>query len=130
MPLTKAARAEYPAGWFDPGERERLLRRAGYQCECRGECGVEHSILDPITNEPLLRAVRCQQRDGELGEVLTRAHLCQDPTCSECCQNYEHIKVYCRRCHLSYDNRQARRALRIRKKAERRGQSRLFPEAT
>lgn len=128
MPLTKTQRAEYPDGWFDPAERTRLLERAGYQCECHGECGHEHGLRDQATGAPLLEGVRCQQRDGELGECLTRAHLCQDPGCQACCQNHEHIKVYCRRCHLCYDNSQAHRALRKRKRAERRGQKRLFED--
>jgi len=132
MPLTKAAKAEYPAGWFDPAERAKLLERAGNRCECRGECGQAHGPRD-IFGEPMYLASRCERRQGDFGksyEVLTRAHLCQDPGCPECCQNLEHIKVYCRGCHLRYDSRQAQRALRKRKKLERRGQGQLFGEAT
>lgn len=74
------------------------------------------------------------ERDGEKAEwargkvMLTVAHLCHDSTCD----NEEHLRAMCNRCHLRLDVEQHTRnsaETRDRKKREREdsvGQGRMF----
>lgn len=129
--LTKA---DYPPNWSALRQVVRL--RADDCCECRGECGGNHCRTEdphgrcsaphhalivrnpkapqqwwphdavpwsPSHMEPLKR-VRV---------VLTIAHLCQDSTCD----NLEHLRAMCQRCHLVYDQKQHREnAMRTRRR--------------
>lgn len=83
---------KYPKNWKQI--RERILKRAGNQCECKGECGLHKDR-------------RCEEKNGEYAKwangkvVLTIAHLDHDE------QNHnvkdERLKAMCQRCHLRYD---------------------------
>lgn len=57
--------------------------------------------------------------------VLTTAHLCQDPRCSD----LDHLRALCQRCHLTYNARRDQKAKRETIQAEIRGQQRIGPPA-
>lgn len=86
------------------------LGRARGRCECHGECGLHRPSPNPN---------RCVEKNGSKalyakGTVhLTTAHLC---TCDPPCQNPEHVKAMCQRCHLRFDSRRhaAARLARLR----------------
>ncbi len=98
MPITPEQPARYGPGWATFAETIR--ERAGWRCECDGECGRG------------THAGRCPNRhDGTAygtgsRVVLTVAHLCHTPECRE------HVKAMCQGCHLHYDkvHHQASRA--------------------
>lgn len=97
-------RRRYPEGW----ERVSLevRERAGWRCECHGECGSDH--------EREAGKLRCTARHAAphpiTGStvVLTVAHLWRGP-CAEHhaagvkCDDPEHLAAMCQRCHLRYD---------------------------
>lgn len=90
MPIHPDNRDRYPADW--PTISLRIKTRAGWRCECEGECGRLHDR-------------RCQHEQWMRAEgsgamvVLTVAHLDHTPeNCSE-----DNLKAMCQRCHLSYD---------------------------
>lgn len=90
VPIKKQNRARYPKNWEQI--RQRILDRAGDQCECRGECGLHHDH-------------RCVERNGNRAHfakgriVLTVAHLDHAP---ENCEP-KNLRAMCQRCHLRYD---------------------------
>ena len=88
-------RADYPNNW---GLLSRYVRsiRAQWRCECMGECGLHRTHPGPrrCVEEDRVPAVYAQ---GMV--VLTVAHLCHDPACS----NLDHLRAMCNRCHLRYD---------------------------
>lgn len=116
----------YPANW--KALRAATLVRAGNACECRGECDDEHPggrCLAPnrrtIERHPEAPArwrhpdPSCEPTGEEdwlqpVNVVLTTAHLCQDSRCDD----LEHLRALCQRCHLRLDRIQhaasARRA--------------------
>lgn len=57
--------------------------------------------------------------------VLTIAHMCHDPRCSE----IDHLRALCQRCHLEYDSRPGNRARRKMIQREIRGQQTLSAPA-
>jgi hypothetical protein len=57
--------------------------------------------------------------------VLTIAHLCQDPRCD----NLDHLRALCQRCHLTYDAQSTQRVRRKRIQAKLRGQQTLSEPA-
>jgi hypothetical protein len=143
-----ADRSAYPENWQEI--RTAVRMRSGGRCECRGECGLhdgtpssscQHDIHErcdwPRTCECWCHGVkpadstRCEERDGTNAiwargrVVLTTAHLCHDPSCSD----LEHLRHMCNRCHLRYDRtlhvRHARE--RRRREAVERGALELWP---
>lgn len=103
MPLSAEQRAEYGPDWRVVVAEVR--ERAGYRCECRGECGSPACAKER-------RADRCPRRHrspisnyitarpGSVYRVvLTTAHLCHVRRCRE----RSHLRALCQRCHLSYN---------------------------
>jgi len=105
MPIDKN---KYPLEWKKIVAK--IARRSGGRCECTGECGL-HTTTG-----------RCTERNGERAKyaqgmiILTTAHLCHDPAC----EDTNHMKHCCQRCHLRIDveeHRQHARETRRNKKA-------------
>lgn len=94
-PIRPENRDRYPADWA--AISLAVKERAGWRCECRGECGRPSPHLDA---EGL-----CVNRHGEpaVGTgskvVLTTAHL--DHTPEHC--DPDNLKAMCQGCHLHYD---------------------------
>lgn len=112
MPIHPENRDRYPADWKEVSTR--IKERAGYQCECAGECGLHPGK-------------RCEERHGEDAKyangtiVLTTAHLDHTP---ENCDD-SNLKAMCQRCHLRYDREHhyQSRKRRQRESLERAGQA-------
>jgi len=92
MPIRPENKDRYPADW---GEISKAIKeRAGWRCECEGECGRG--------THP---AGRCPNvHDGEAygtgsKVVLTSAHL--DHTPENC--DPANLRAFCQGCHLHYD---------------------------
>jgi hypothetical protein len=91
MPIRESQRGLYPANW---PEISLSIRedRAGWRCECSGECGHRH-------------AGRCEAAQYDPHPVtgsqviLTVAHL--DHTPENC--DPANLRAMCQRCHLAYD---------------------------
>ena len=92
MPIRPENRSRYPADW--PAISRAIKERAGWQCECLGECGRNTHKGD-----------RCPNRHGQPAYgtgsivVLTTAHL--DHTPENC--DPENLRAMCQGCHLHYD---------------------------
>ena len=92
MPIRPENRSRYPADW--PAISRGIKERAGWQCECLGECGRNAHKGD-----------RCPNRHGQPAYgtgsivVLTTAHL--DHTPENC--GPENLRAMCQGCHLHYD---------------------------
>jgi hypothetical protein len=118
MPIKKE---NYPPNWKE-FSLEIRVNRAGGRCECRGECGADHThpndTYAPGRNPGVISS-RCTALNGQLGfcfrhnsgecghlrvVVLTVAHLWQHGcTCEPVrCANPGHVKAMCQRCHLRY----------------------------
>lgn len=104
MPIRPENRARYPKDWRAISERIRRVR-AQNECECSGECGIDHHG-------------RCAQRNGSHHSVtggvvvLTVAHLDHTPeNCSE-----DNLKAMCQRCHNRYDAPMRRAGIRQRQR--------------
>ncbi len=95
-PIKAENKAKYPHDW--PDISRRIKERAGWRCECEGECGSSHRG-------------RCQAHHGDQfylsGRVrprkrpvcLTTAHLDHDPA-----NNADsNLRAYCEGCHNRYD---------------------------
>lgn len=102
MPIRPENRARYPKDWKAVSARIRF-ERAGGQCECAGECGLDHGD-------------RCAALHGEAHPttgskvVLTTAHLA-DPI--EDCRD-ENLRAMCQQCHNRYDAPMRRAGIRER----------------
>lgn len=124
MPIRPENRARYPKDWKAISHRIRFDRAHG-QCECTGECGVEHFPTDGL-------AGRCDAWNGEEHPVtgskviLTVAHLDHIP---EHCDD-DNLKAMCQRCHNRYDAPKRRAGIRERALAEQeKTQGYLFGQA-
>lgn len=90
MPVKPENKARYPKDW--KAVSVSIKERAGWQCECKGECGLHPGK-------------RCEELHGEPAKwakgkiVLTVAHLDHTP------ENNDpgNLKAMCQRCHLRYD---------------------------
>lgn len=127
----------YPANWQDI--RIAVRMRSGGRCECIGECGLHDGMPSPeclvdvhghcgwprtcecyCHGDKPSDSTRCEERDGRpaiwaKGHVLlTTAHLCHDPSCD----NLEHLRHMCNRCHLRYDRTLHQRHARERRRRE------------
>jgi hypothetical protein len=114
-------RSKYPKNW--EAISLRIRRRARGRCECRGECGIDHSRQGsmntvgagadefreryggrPFVNQ-IIGEVRCAELNGRKAMfargkiVLTVAHKDHIP---ENCWS-ENLRAWCQRCHLRYD---------------------------
>lgn len=91
MPIRPENRTRYPKNWSEISLR--IKTRAGWRCECEGECGRG-------THE-----FRCPNIHGKPAYgtgskvILTTAHLNHTP---EDCED-ENLKAMCQGCHLWYD---------------------------
>ncbi|MBI1379454.1 MAG: hypothetical protein GC157_18550 [Frankiales bacterium] len=94
-PIRAENRARYPEDWkqISTGVKDR----AGWRCECRGECARD--------GYHLAEDGRCRNRHGDPAfgtgstVVLTTAHL--DHTPENC--DPGNLRAYCQACHLHYD---------------------------
>lgn len=99
MPIRPENRARYPKDWDDISQRIRFVRAKG-QCECTGECGVDH-------DENTFSGERCTARHGAAHPVsgatvvLTTAHL-PGREIEQC--GDDDLKAMCQRCHLRMDH--------------------------
>lgn len=106
MPIRPENRARYPKDWKAISHRIRFDRARG-QCECEGECGLEHDG-------------RCNTWNGERHPVtdsivvLTVAHLDHEP---ENCAD-DNLKAMCQRCHNRYDGPKRRAGIKERAKLQ------------
>lgn len=112
MPIRPENKGLYPPDWKQISARVRFVR-AGYLCECRGECGRDHINDDVDTAwQGWLRKENAEPERGRCTAVhgkahprtgskvvLTTAHMNHDPT--DCAD--ENLRAYCNGCHLSYD---------------------------
>lgn len=135
MPIKPENRARYPKDW--KLVRERILKRANYQCEhpgCRARHGVTgywHNGKFSPMNEALWQAgVKVGDRvacaDGStikiIKIVLTIAHL--DHTPENCAD--DNLRAWCQRHHLAYDLDHHRATAQATRRA-RAGTLELFP---
>lgn len=91
MPIRPENRERYPSDW--PDISARIKHRAGWRCECAGECGRgTHDGRCPNLHQ--LPAYGTGSR-----VVLTTAHLNHMP---EDCRP-ENLRAMCQGCHLHYD---------------------------
>ncbi len=99
-PIKKENRDRYPVNWKAISRRIRR-DRAGWRCECTGQCGTDHEIPALGIHPPH----RCNARNGRSHPVtlskvvLTVAHL--DHTPENCADT--NLLAMCQRCHLAYD---------------------------
>lgn len=90
MPIRPENRHRYPPNWREISTA--IKDRAGWRCECLGECGRDH-------------AGRCPNEHGGKAYgtgstvVLTTAHLNHTP--EDC--DPENLRAMCQGCHLHYD---------------------------
>lgn len=91
MPIRPENKARYPKDWKQISLA--IKERAGWQCECNGECGRG------------THAGRCTNRHKEPAYgtgstvILTTAHLDHQP---ENCTP-DNLRAMCQGCHLHYD---------------------------
>lgn len=130
---------KYPPNW--KALRTTVMARAEERCECTGACGSVHHASDrllPRCDAPHhARIVRPARRPAQwdyagpipeaavIRVVLTIAHLCHDPSCDD----LDHLRAFCQRCHLKYDAahhaRNASRTRRLQREAQ--GQTSFLP---
>lgn len=119
MPIKPENKHLYPDDWREISRRIRHERARG-RCECRGECGSDHtggvpgpdwSRCDAPNGETIYRDIETPHvwysQLGPLEEdearavkvVLTVAHLDHDPTNND----PGNLRAMCQLCHLRYD---------------------------
>jgi hypothetical protein len=124
MPIKPENANRYPANW---DEISLSIRedRAGWRCECRGECGMVHRRDSGCGDRWRCRATSGQPHPITGSKVvLTVAHLDHVP---ENCDP-ANLRAMCQRCHLRYDaehHRQSREETK-RRAATEAGQGDLF----
>ena len=91
MPIRPENAARYPENW--DAISLRIKERAGWRCECLGECG-RGTHEGRCTNEQRKPAYGSGSR-----VVLTTAHLDHTP---EHCGD-DNLRAMCQGCHLHYD---------------------------
>ena len=117
-PIRPENRSLYPPDW--PAISLAIKERAGWRCECEGECGRG-------THDG-----RCPNRHGQPAYgtgskvILTTAHLDHDPqNCAPA-----NLRAFCQGCHLHYDrDHHAQTAARTRAAAATVGMDPLFSPA-
>lgn len=114
MPISKENAKRYPKDWKEISLR--IKERAGWRCECEGECGRgTHEGRCPNVHNGTAYGT------GSI-VILTTAHLNHTP---EDCRD-ENLKAMCNGCHLHYDrdHHKARTRATLRKK---KGLQELWP---
>jgi hypothetical protein len=91
MPIRAEEKARYPEDW--PLISLRIKRRAGWRCECEGECGSGKH-----TGRCAAIHLGAAPASGKR-VILTTAHL--DHTPENC--DPDNLRAMCQSCHLSYD---------------------------
>ena len=95
-PIRPENRARYPKEWG--AISLRIKERAGWRCECEGECGRSHGGRCAAHHGDefyLSGGIRPRKRPV----VLTTAHLEHEPgNCAD-----ENLKAMCEGCHNRYD---------------------------
>jgi len=122
MPIRPENRARYPKDWKAIGLRIRNERAAG-QCECAGECGVDHEKEWDESGIDLcdFHGARCPARNGTSHPitqgkvVLTVAHL-PGREIEQC--GDDDLKAMCQRCHNRMDAPMRRQGIQQRAKAK------------
>lgn len=105
MPIKPENAKRYPKNWKEISGEIRASR-AGWRCECRGECGHDHVTEGPFSVSNPSDDERCGAEQGAEHPVtgsrvvLTVAHLDHHP---ENCEQ-DNLKAMCQRCHLAYDH--------------------------
>lgn len=104
-PIRPEERDRYPDDWA--AISLAIKERAGWRCECRGECGgVRHTAM--VRNLLAIDVgsdTRCLNLHGQPSiwsgskVVLTTAHL--DHTPENC--DPSNLRAMCQACHLNYD---------------------------
>ena len=110
MPILPENKKRYPRDW--KAISRAIKDRAGWRCECRGECGrgPEHAGED----------LRCPNAHNTpalnfgFNVVITTAHLDHVP---ENCGD-DNLRAMCQCCHLAYD-REHHQKTAARRRAER-----------
>jgi hypothetical protein len=91
-------RSRYPSNWSEISRRIR--DQAGNRCEW---CGVENGATgyrDRTGAFHVLSTGTCEDPDWRcIRIVLTVAHLCHDPSCTD----ETHMVALCQKDHLAYD---------------------------
>lgn len=109
MPILAENKKRYPPDW--KAISSAVKERAGWRCECTGECGrrEEHAGADR----------RCPNTHGEIAlgftwrVRLTTAHLDHQP---ENCET-ANLRAMCECCHLAYDRDHHAETARFRRRA-------------
>ena len=113
MPIRPENKLRYPRDWKQISLAIR--ERAGQRCECRGECGLDHT-KEPVPMQWPEDRGRCAamnyQPHPNTGSkvILTVAHL--DHTPENC--DPANLKAMCQRCHNRYDMPKRREGIRER----------------
>jgi hypothetical protein len=107
VPIRPENVARYPADWVCISKR--IKDRAGWRCECEGECG-RGTHVGRCTNQH-----GCSAYGTGSTVVLTTAHLDHTP---ENCRD-DNLKAMCQGCHLHYDrDHHAQTAYRTRREGK------------
>lgn len=94
-PIRPENRDRYPADW--PQVSFALKERAGWRCECTGECGRPGEHLDATGRCVNVHGKPAYRTGSRV--VLTTAHLNHTP--EDC--DPGNLKAMCQGCHLHYD---------------------------
>lgn len=112
MPMNPA---DYPPDWRKISRDVR--ERAGWRCECTGQCGADHALerdADGLLPGAAILG-RCaavhDKRHPITGSrvIMTVAHLWRGPCADHHaagvkCGDPAHLLAMCQRCHLAYDS--------------------------
>ena len=96
VPIRAENKRRYPTDW--PAISQAVKERAGWRCECVGECGTDHGGHGD-------HGGRCEERHRVPARcfrgrvILTVAHLDHRPENSA----PENLRAMCQACHLRYD---------------------------
>ena len=126
MPIRAENRDRYPKDWKAISKRIREDRAQG-RCECTGECGLTHFMLEDGAQVDLPQSLsvwsgpfRCTATNGQPHPVtkspviLTVAHKDHRPeNCDEA-----NIAAWCQRCHNRYDAPMRRAGIQERARAK------------
>lgn len=120
-PIKPENKARYPKSWR--GISNRIKERAGWQCECVGECGLHEGERCDRTHNQILRSDKLDEWGVPkwFYVVLTVAHLDHTP---ENCED-DNLKAMCQRCHNRYDRPHRTATIR---RAKEQGTDPLFEE--
>ena len=113
--MNNVKRELYPKNWEEISLAIR--KRSDGRCECTGECGL-HCRTNGVHRCWEMNGKKALFAKGKI--VLTVAHLCHHPECSD----EDHLKSMCNKCHLRFDSRM--KMIKLRSKRIRESQQPLF----